>query len=253
MQPAPTQPTSPSTATLSQFVEAYNTAKSIAERQAHLLAQVEALPPRTRDRKVLITNAKDVLHELNTKKHEAHRKIKSEFSRSYCGNADRFENAVKEFKRVRSCSEVQAQALDAVLNAITNTHETNRYSEHELCNGSIMPAFTLSVRCYTDGIPDHIEIRYKGKNSYFSILSISLTTIHLYSNEPIAYRVSGCSYTTNTPAELHELSVACEVARAVLTCLQDSYFVSMESTTACDALKEQIALLSPAEETEPKE
>ena len=252
MQPAIT-PNSPSTATLSQLVEAYNTAKSLAERQAHLLAQVEALPPRTRDRKVLITNAKDVLHELNTKKHEAHRKIKSEFSRSYCGNAERFEGAVKEFKRVRSCSEVQAQALDAVLNAIKNTHDTHRFNEYELNNGSIMPAFTLSVRCYTDGLPNHIELRYKGEKSYFPIFSIQLTTIHLYDDEPIVFKVSGCSYSSSVPSELHELSVACEIVRAVLTCLQDSYFVSMDSKTACKVLEEQITLLSPAVEIEPTE
>jgi hypothetical protein len=232
-------------------VQTYNTAKSLAERQAHLLAQVEALPPRTRDRKSLIAEAKYVLHKLNTKKHEEYRKIKSEFSRSYCGNAVRFENAVKEFKRVRSCSEVQAQALDAVLNAIANTHETNRYSEHELCNGSIMPPFTLSVRCYTDGLPDKIDLRYKGEKSYFPVFYLHLTNDPC-EDKPISYKVSGYSSTTTTPSELHQLSEACEIVRAVLTCLQDSNFVSIETATARKALEEQVTLLS-AKEVEPTE
>jgi hypothetical protein len=97
-------------------------------------------------------------------------------------------------------------------------------------------------------LPNHIELRYKDEKSYFPVFSIGLSTIHLYEDEPIAYKVSGCSFTSSSPAELHELSEACEIVRAVLICLQDSYFVSMESTTACNALKEQIALLSPAEE-----
>jgi hypothetical protein len=233
-------------------VQAYNTAKSIAKRQAHLLAQVEALPPRTKNRKELIADAKNVLEELNEKKFQEYRKIKYEFSRSYCGNADRFENAVKEFKRVRSCTGVQGQALDAVANAITLTHETHRFNEYELCNGSIMPPFAFTIACYADGLPNRIELRYKGEKSYFPIFSIGLSGVCFF-NQPIAYNVSGCSFTSSSPAELHELSEACEIVRAVLTCLQDAYFVSMESTTALTALNEQIALLSPAEEIEASE
>lgn len=251
MQPAITQPTTPSTATLSALVLAYNTAKSLAERQDHLLAQVQALPPRTKNKQVLVINAKNVFYELNEKVSNTYQDIESEFSKSFCANAVRFENAVTDFLKVRTCTDTQLQAVNAVLTAIKNTHQTNRASDHSLTYGKI--EFVLSVRCYADGLPNYIEIRYKGENSYFPVFSIQLSTIHLFAGEPIVYKVSGCSISTSDTAELNELSVCCEVVRAILTCLQSTSFVSMESQTSQKALKEQIALLTPVEEVEASE
>lgn len=251
MQSAPTQPTSPSTATLSALVLAYNNAKSLAERQARLLEQLEALPPRTKNRKELLADAKNVFYELNTEKGTKYQELESEFSKSFCANAVRFENAVEDFLRVRTCTDTQLQAVNAVLTAIKNTHERNTTSDHSLTYGKI--EFVISVRCYADGLPNYIEIRYKGENSYFPVFSIQLSTIHLFAGEPIVFKASGCSISTSDTAELNELSVCCEVVRAVLTCLQATSFVSMESPNSQKALKEQIALLTPVEEVEPSE
>jgi hypothetical protein len=251
MPTAHTQPSHPSTATLQALVLAYKETHKLWSQQCELFEKLEALPPRTKNKKALVADAHKVLRELSNKNYTAYCQAQEEFAKTFCDNAKRFEQG-KEFRSLMfstlvsdSLKNVCGLLLQSIRNAYKERESVHsfKYSDCELL---------LEVSCDFDGTPSRVRISTPETKNAWGLFTIHCATYNLYSTAP-AYYAKSCSMDFKTSQSLAEYSAGSQVARWILECMQTTSFVSVASKEFEQAFESMVKGHAPAPEAEASE